>query len=600
WHKTDVDVSFLCDDTTSGVASCSAPVKVSQEAAGQVISGAVEDNAGNTAEISTTINLDKTAPTISFISPQAGATLQELRPAIQMALADNLALDADSLVLKVNGTAFDGSCIVIAGTATCTPNSDLIPGDTNLLANVSDLAGNTATSQISFRIETAVENDDDGDGMPNEWEVSFGLNPNDPSDRLLDSDGDGSNSFLEYMGGTDPTNAADIPHTQHYVLNPAQVGQALNVVSLIDGNSITMGALTLNLDANQSDEIPGVEVTQGTLLDGVRAFSVGSAANNTDMLVPTSFAGTEFVIPQGRNSHLYYLLSLQGDASVGINAGSGVVNVPLLQGQVYEYIAGSTNSYAATIRSNLSIMVLHAAASGSSINRDVYPVPPASKDLWGPRRYSAVGALEDNTAITLYGSGGQSESFVLNANEFQYIAIGNADGQGAGDVIHVVADKPVAAIQQADGDGAESVAYLDQVYFGNRYGIPVDAQYIEVICTSNTDVTLYDGTSPADTRACVSDGTYPGKVYFGSTSNGVNIGAAARVESDAPVYVMYETAATNDEHNLLGGISSGSSDSDGDGVDDDQDAFPNDPNEWSDLDGDGIGDNADTDRDGDG
>ena len=33
---------------------------------------------------------------------------------------------------------------------------------------------------------------------------------------------------------------------------------------------------------------------------------------------------------------------------------------------------------------------------------------------------------------------------------------------------------------------------------------------------------------------------------------------------------------------------------------DDQDAFPNDPNEWEDNDGDGIGNNADTDDDNDG
>ena len=41
-------------------------------------------------------------------------------------------------------------------------------------------------------------------------------------------------------------------------------------------------------------------------------------------------------------------------------------------------------------------------------------------------------------------------------------------------------------------------------------------------------------------------------------------------------------------------------DSDGDGIDDALDAFPNDPSEWSDSDADGIGDNADTDDDGDG
>merc|ERR1719174_888154 len=43
-----------------------------------------------------------------------------------------------------------------------------------------------------------------------------------------------------------------------------------------------------------------------------------------------------------------------------------------------------------------------------------------------------------------------------------------------------------------------------------------------------------------------------------------------------------------------------SSDKDGDGVIDSEDAFPDDPNEWKDTDGDGVGDNADKDRDNDG
>ena len=41
-------------------------------------------------------------------------------------------------------------------------------------------------------------------------------------------------------------------------------------------------------------------------------------------------------------------------------------------------------------------------------------------------------------------------------------------------------------------------------------------------------------------------------------------------------------------------------DSDEDGVDDLDDAFPSDPSEWTDTDGDGVGDNTDTDDDGDG
>jgi len=44
----------------------------------------------------------------------------------------------------------------------------------------------------------------------------------------------------------------------------------------------------------------------------------------------------------------------------------------------------------------------------------------------------------------------------------------------------------------------------------------------------------------------------------------------------------------------------GGTDTDGDGYDDSEDAFPNDPDEWEDTDGDGTGDNADLDDDGDG
>ncbi|MDC3236834.1 thrombospondin type 3 repeat-containing protein, partial [Candidatus Poseidoniaceae archaeon] len=48
----------------------------------------------------------------------------------------------------------------------------------------------------------------------------------------------------------------------------------------------------------------------------------------------------------------------------------------------------------------------------------------------------------------------------------------------------------------------------------------------------------------------------------------------------------------------LGDVCDG--DTDGDGLADADDAFPNDPTEQSDLDGDGVGDNTDADDDGDG
>src|SRR5574341_143084 len=66
WHNSDVTVTFTCNDTESGILSCSSPVTVTTEGAGQVITGTAVDNAGNTATVSVTLNIDKSAPALDI------------------------------------------------------------------------------------------------------------------------------------------------------------------------------------------------------------------------------------------------------------------------------------------------------------------------------------------------------------------------------------------------------------------------------------------------------------------------------------------------------------------------------------------------------
>ena len=61
-----------------------------------------------------------------------------------------------------------------------------------------DLADNITSSLISARADL------DRDGMPDDWELAHGLNPNDPADALLDADVDGTSNLLEYLAGTNP------------------------------------------------------------------------------------------------------------------------------------------------------------------------------------------------------------------------------------------------------------------------------------------------------------------------------------------------------------------------------------------------------------
>ncbi|MBI1920160.1 MAG: PxKF domain-containing protein [Geobacter sp.] len=65
WNSTDVTVSFTCSDNLSAFTPCPSPVTVTTEGAGQVITGTVTDQAGNIATASVTVNIDKSAPTIS-------------------------------------------------------------------------------------------------------------------------------------------------------------------------------------------------------------------------------------------------------------------------------------------------------------------------------------------------------------------------------------------------------------------------------------------------------------------------------------------------------------------------------------------------------
>ncbi|PYK32160.1 MAG: hypothetical protein DME57_00885, partial [Verrucomicrobia bacterium] len=53
---------------------------------------------------------------------------------------------------------------------------------------------------------TVTNPDRDGDGIPNDWEIAYGLNPDDPADAAQDPDGDGYTNLQEYQAGTDPRN----------------------------------------------------------------------------------------------------------------------------------------------------------------------------------------------------------------------------------------------------------------------------------------------------------------------------------------------------------------------------------------------------------
>jgi PKD repeat protein len=87
------------------------------------------------------------------------------------------------------------------------------PGVYNVELVVTDMIGNLNGTFISLVVHRDTDGDliadyldvdDDGDGIPDEWEIIHGLDPLDPSDSTLDSDGDGVSNLEEYQQESDP------------------------------------------------------------------------------------------------------------------------------------------------------------------------------------------------------------------------------------------------------------------------------------------------------------------------------------------------------------------------------------------------------------
>lgn len=58
-------------------------------------------------------------------------------------------------------------------------------------------------------IRLLIAPDGDQDGLPDDWELALGLNPNNPFDAMNDIDGDGDSNLTEFLHGTDPYDPDD-------------------------------------------------------------------------------------------------------------------------------------------------------------------------------------------------------------------------------------------------------------------------------------------------------------------------------------------------------------------------------------------------------
>lgn len=189
WYNSDVVVNFQCSDVISGIAICPAPITVSSEAKDQIITGEAVDNAGNKATVSVSLNIDKTQPIISIISPVAGSHIDENPPVIQFDIADQNNIDLNSLLILVDEQEIITDCQLTNTGGQCIPQNLLDSGPKALSISIKDVAGNIGSVSTSFELGKLPDADNDG---VSDYKDVF---PNDPTEWSdLDNDGLGDNS----------------------------------------------------------------------------------------------------------------------------------------------------------------------------------------------------------------------------------------------------------------------------------------------------------------------------------------------------------------------------------------------------------------------
>jgi hypothetical protein len=134
WNNSPVTVTFTCSGGSGGIASCTAPITVSAQGAGQVVTGTAVDQSGQTATASVTVNLDLTPPTVSAtVSPSPNAAgWNNSNVTVSFQCTDSL-----------------------SGIASCPPSISVTSQGVVVVTYqpATDVAGNSATSSVEVRLD---------------------------------------------------------------------------------------------------------------------------------------------------------------------------------------------------------------------------------------------------------------------------------------------------------------------------------------------------------------------------------------------------------------------------------------------------------------
>lgn len=505
------------------------------------------------------------APEIVFDEPEpVPATLELTSPVSALTTPGQVAQ------LTATATYADGSTAVVtpasAGTDYRSSNPAIasVSDDGALTAHVS---GNVLVSALNegalavLRLSVVLSGDSDGDGLPDDFELANGLDPNNPFDVLDDQDGDGLATGEEFDLGLDPfdedtdddglfdgeevsaigtdpllfdTDGDGISDgleisTGSDPLDPT----SFNLSAVLDSLEVFPAAFDLVFNTAVGEASRRLEVT-GVLVDGttldLRSTSYGTTYASSDLVV-ASFGAEDGRVFAGQDGTAVVTVSVGGLSATSevtvTTFAPTALSVLGLSG--FPNGVDVDDGYAYVASGGAGLHVVDVFDPEQPLRLATVSTPGNANDVHADGRYAYV--ADGGAGLVIVDAADPSSPFVAGRADTPGVA---TDVVVDGDLAFVAdGSAGVTAVDVTDRESPQVLGTLDTP--GNARGIDT-ADGLVVVADAQGGVLVIDATDPA------------AMVLLGSTHTRAGFSRAADVE------VRGRTAYVADGAGSLGGL----------------------------------------------
>jgi hypothetical protein len=340
----------------------------------------------------------------------------------------------------------------------------------------------------------------------------------------------------------------------YYVTSDLQTSPIV-VYSYIDGNEVSIdGGTAVTLNSGETTSF--ATYSSSSVISAMGPITARTSDALSEPPVPISFATTTNLVTTNRTNETFYVHAPFTDASVGIfegASGAATSSGTVVSGSTRSFSVDITGANSGILESDEPVLLFHSGANDSYV-----AYPPVTRPIFGVYssnfNYTAIGS----TDVAVYCSSGTNGTTTMSRGieESNDFCSGAANGLGNG-VMLINAASPIAATQEADGDGGESSRFLPTPEFGTRYILPQATEYVTAVCsprfgTVNIEVQDVSGGT-IDSGTCTPSNTHPGVLNI-TPGTAYTQGFQVVSTNNKPFYMYYEENANNDETNTWSAV----------------------------------------------